>query len=162
MPPRLGAVFQNSRKDPYQKLRWTIPDRQGCVEELRPSASFMRKEGMPAIFWPVNPFSCKVDEYEIMDFLREALGSISINHTYNHACETISEAAWQRWTEEICYQQLNKVEPPPKPHNHAHATDVWNSRHQILIDEKKKRDAEWKAPTQPKSLKGRGGSPQFK
>ena len=47
MPPRLEAVFHNDRKDPYQKLRWTIPDRQGCGEELRPAASFMRRERMP-------------------------------------------------------------------------------------------------------------------
>ena len=55
MPPKLEVVFHNDRKDPYWKLRWTIPDRQGCAEELKPAASFMRRECMPAIFWPVNP-----------------------------------------------------------------------------------------------------------
>ena len=161
MPPRLEAVFHNDRKDPYQKLRWTIPNRQGCAEELRPAASFMRKECMRAIFWPVNPFPHKIDEYEIMDCLWEALGSISINHAYDLACETISEAAQQRWTEEMHYRQLNKVEPPPKPHEYTHATDIFSIRHQVLVDKKKKRDAEWNAPTQPRSPKGRGGSLQF-
>ena len=72
MPPRLEAVFHNDRKDLYQKLRWTIPDRQGCAEELTPAASFMRRECMPANFWPMNPFPHKVDEYKIMDCLCEA------------------------------------------------------------------------------------------
>ena len=105
-------------------------------------------------------FSCKVNEFEIMDCLWEALGSISINHVYSLACKTISEAVQQRWTEEIHYRQLNRVEPPPKPHKYTHTTDVWSSRHQVLIDEKT-RDAEWKAPTQPRSPKGRGGSLQL-
>ena len=70
-PPRLEAVFHNNRKDAYWKLRWTIPDRQGCAEELRPVTSFLRRECMPAIFWPVNPFPHKVDEYEIMDCLHK-------------------------------------------------------------------------------------------
>ena len=83
-----------------------MPDRQGCVEELRPATSFMRRECMPAIFWPVNPFPHEVDEYEIMDCLQEALGSTSINHAYELSCETISEAAWQMWTEEIHKRQL--------------------------------------------------------
>ena len=109
----------------------------------------------------MNPFACKVDEYEIMDCLREALGSISINHAYNLACETISKAAHTRWTEEVHYRQLNKVEPPPKPHKYTHATDVWSSRHQVLVDERKKRDAEQKVPAQPKSPKGRGSSLHF-
>ena len=101
MPPRLEAVFHNDRKDPYWKLRWTIPDRQGCAEELRPATSFMRRECMPAIFWPVNPFPHRVDEYKIMDCICEALGSIHITHAYDLACEIISEAAHQRWTEEM-------------------------------------------------------------
>ena len=96
IPPRLEAVFHNNRKDPYQKLRWTIPDRQGCAEELRLATSFMRRECMPAIFWPVNPFPCKVDEYEIMDCLCQALGSIYITHAYDLACEMISKTACQR------------------------------------------------------------------
>ena len=37
MPPRLEAVFQNDRKDLYQKLRWTMPNRKGCAEGLRPA-----------------------------------------------------------------------------------------------------------------------------
>ena len=161
MPPRLEAVFHNDRKDLYQRLRWIIPDRQACAEELRSATSFMRRECMPAIFWPVNPFPHKVDEYEIIDCLWEALGSISINHAYDLACETISKAAQQRWTEEMHYRQLNKVEPPPKPHKYIHTTDIWSIRHQDLVDKKKKRDAEWKVPTQPRSPKGRGGSLQF-
>ena len=50
MPPRLEAVFHNDRKDPHWKLRWTIPNRQGCAEELRLVISFMRRECMPTIF----------------------------------------------------------------------------------------------------------------
>ena len=99
MSPRLEAVFHNDRKDPSWKLRWTIPDRQRCAEEPRPATSFVRRECMPAIFWPVNPFPHKVDEFQIMDCLREALSSISIDHAYDLACETISEAAQQRWIE---------------------------------------------------------------
>ena len=83
------------------KLRWTIPDRQGCAEELSPDTSFMRRECMPAIFWPVIPFPCKVDEYKIMDCLHEALGSMHITHGYDMACETISKTAQQRWKEEM-------------------------------------------------------------
>ena len=45
------------------------------------------------------------------------------------------------------------MEPPPKPHKYTHATDVWSSRHQVLVDEKKKRDAELKVPAQPRSPK---------
>ena len=80
MPPRLEAVFHNNRKDPYQKLRWTRPDRQGCAEELIPAASFMRRECIPVIFWPVNPFPHTADEYKITDCLSDALGSIHITH----------------------------------------------------------------------------------
>ena len=42
MLPRLEAVFHNDRKDPYQKLRWTIPDRQGCAKEFERSRNLDR------------------------------------------------------------------------------------------------------------------------
>ena len=49
MPPRLEAVFHNNRKDPYKKLRWTISNRQGCAEELKPAAFFIRRECIPSL-----------------------------------------------------------------------------------------------------------------
>ena len=115
---------------------------------------------MPAIFWPVNP--CKVDVYEIMDCLQKALGSININHVYDLACEMISKAAHQRWIEEMHYWQLNKEELPPKLHKHTHVvTDLWSARYQVLVDQKRRKDAKPKASTQPKGQKGRGGTLQF-
>ena len=112
---------------------------------------------MPAIFWPVNPFPHKVDEYKIMDCLHEALGSIHITHAYDLACEMISEAAHQRWTEEMHTQQVNKVEPPFKQHRHPHTVDTKNARHQVLTDGRRHKDCEGRASAIPDSPKGRGG-----
>ena len=134
----------------------TIPDRQGYAEELRLAASFMRRECMPAIFWPVNPFPHTVNEYEIMDCLHEAVGSIPITHAYDLACEMISEAAHQRWTEEMHTHQANKVEPPFKQHRHLHKADPRNTRHQVMTDGRRHKDCKGRMSAVANSPKGRG------
>ena len=143
MLPRLFVVFQNNWKDPYRKFGGQCQIGVD-VNRSRDWLQFSSEETpMPAIFWPVNPFPHKVSENEIMECLCEALGTISILHAYDLVCDTISEPAHQRWMEELHYHHITKkgTPEPVYPEFSSMAAEVWFTRYQALIGEKKRKSA---------------------